>query len=533
MDEGAQTGESAEPESTSGAQPVSDSRVGHLIRAAIVGLAAGGIAVAFQFALRTAEHGRHRVFDLLAEGRIDAWVGWLGLPAGAFVIGCLIGLSVKHISPDAPGSGIPHIKAVLLNLRQLKWKSLLPVKFIGGALGIGAGLSLGREGPTVQMGAAAGQAVAEIMGVKRRGVPQLVSCGAGAGLAAAFNAPLAGFVFVIEEMQREMSSRTYAGALVATVCATIVTRSVVGQGSSFAITGYPALPLTSLPLVVLLGATCGLMGVLFNKGILASARIGRAQRVVPGWMLPGVVCATACLVGLVMPDAVGSGHSVAERLLGGQMQATIGALAVLLAAKTLMTLLSYGTAAPGGIFAPMLLLGALVGAIVGQATAAVFPAIGDRSAALAVLGMAAFFASSVRAPLTGIVLILEMTANYEQLFALSVACLTAYLVAEQLRDLPIYEALMHDDLTRRGHSPDPTAPTTVVIGVQRGSRVEGRPLREAGLPRKSLVVAVERAGRELMPTADLVVAPGDHITVLVPADDPGMALRVVDLCRQA
>ncbi len=504
----------------------------YLMRAAIIGLAAGGIAVCFQFVLRKAEHGRHWALDQLTEGKVDAWVGWVGIPVAAFVAGCLIGLGVKYISPDAPGSGIPHVKAVLLNLRQMKWKSLLPVKFIGGALGIGAGLSLGREGPTVQMGAAIGQAVADILRVKRRAVPQLVSCGAGAGLAAAFNAPLAGFVFVIEELQREMSSRTYAGALVATVCATIVTRSVVGQGSAFAITGYPALPLTALPLVVLLGVVCGLMGVLFNKGILASSRIGRNQKLVPGWMLPGVVCAAAMLIGMVLPDAIGSGHSVAEQLLGGHMEATVTALAVLLVAKFLMTLVSYGTAAPGGIFAPMLLLGALLGAITGQLAAAVFPAVGDRSAALAVLGMAAFFASSVRAPLTGIVLILEMTANYEQLFALSVVCLTAYLVAEQLGDLPIYESLLHDDLTRRGHTPDPTAPTTVVIGVQRGSAVEGRTLRDAGLPRKSLIVAVERAGREVMPSADLVISPGDHITVLVPADDPALALRVVDLCRQ-
>lgn len=501
------------------------------MRAAVVGLSAGAIAVAFQFALKWAEEGRNRVREWSGAAESAWWLAWLAVPAGAFVIGCLIGLMVKHGSPDSPGSGIPHVKAVLLNLRQMKWKSLLPVKFIGGVLGIGAGLSLGREGPTVQMGAAAGQGVAELLRVRRRGVPQLVSCGAGAGLAAAFNAPLAGFVFVIEEMQREMSSRTYAGALVATVCATIVSRSLVGQGSSFAISGYPALPLSALPLVVALGVVCGLMGVLFNKGILASARIGRSQKLVPMWMLPGVVCASAALVGLAMPDAVGSGHSVAERLLGGHMHTTVGVLAALMAAKFIMTLLSYGAGAPGGIFAPMLLLGVLVGAITGHIAAAVFPSVGDRAAALAVLGMAAFFTSSVRAPLTGIVLILEMTANYEQLFALAVVCLTAYLVAEQLRDLPIYEALLHDDLTRRGHTPDPTAPTTVVIGVQRGSQIEGRALRDAGLPRKALVVAVERAGRELMPTADLVVAPGDHITVLVPADDPAMALRVVDLCR--
>src|SRR5262249_17522369 len=140
---------------------------------------------------------------------------WAVLPVLGLVIGSVVGYLTIRFAPDARGSGIPHIKGVLLHIRTMPWMTLLPVKFIGGILGMGVGLSVGREGPTVQMGAGVGKFVADILRVPSRSVPQLLSCGAGAGLAAAFNAPLAGFLFVIEELHRELSARTFGGALIA------------------------------------------------------------------------------------------------------------------------------------------------------------------------------------------------------------------------------------------------------------------------------------------------------------------------------
>jgi CIC family chloride channel protein len=388
----------------------------------------------------------------------------------------------------------------------------------------------------VQLGAAVGRAVGGLAKLRRRAMPQLISCGAGAGLAAAFNAPLAGFVFVIEELQREMSPMTYGGALIAAVASDVVTRWFIGQVPSFNLQQLgahvpQALPLAAIPLMLGLGALLGVVGVAFNKSLVGGLRLTHRHGRVPGWAWPGAAGLIAGLVAWWMPDAVGGGHAVAERFLLGVAQRGLWAIAALFAVKFLLTVVSYASGAPGGIFAPMLVLGALVGSVVGRLVGMASPDLG-RPETFALLGMGAFFAASVRAPLTGIILILEMTGNYEQLFALSIVCLTAYLVAEQLKDRPIYDALLEYDLARSGHGPaHEDEPTQVVVSVMHGSELEGKLLRSAGLPARSLVVLVTRGGKELVPRGDLELRPGDHLTVLVEGSDMAGALRVSEMAR--
>lgn len=525
-----QPAEATEVEAKHAARWLPDRRVPHFVRAAVVGLIAGLIAVAFRRGLYLAESSRDAMLVRLHAH--PAW-GWMILPLIGLAAGSVAGLLVQKISPDAAGSGIPAVKGVLIRVRRMHWARILPVKFIGGVVGIGAGLSLGREGPTVQMGAAVGQAVGRLLRTHRRTLPQLISCGAGAGLAAAFNAPLAGFIFVLEELQRELSALTYGGTLVATVSAAAVTAALAGQSPSFHMRGIPHLPLQALPRVVVLGILGGLAGVAFNKGLLITQRglerVGAKWR----WILPGVAGVVVGLVAWWYPDAIGGGHAVAERLLTGKFNIAIAALTTLLVLKFFLTIFSYATGAPGGIFAPMLLMGAVLGALLGQVCAWLVPSWQGETAAFSVLGMAAFFASSVRAPLTGIVLILEMTANQEQLFSLCVTCLVAYLVAERLHDRPVYEALLEYDLLRRGIGEPGPEPTVVVIGIHHGAQVEGKRIRQAGFPEGCLVVEVERAGRELLPYADLELSAGDHIKVLTPGQNPEKALDVVRMCTHA
>ncbi len=499
----------------------------HFARAAVIGLCAGLLAVAFRHVLATAEVARGRLLDSLHTH--PAW-GWLILPAIGLAAGCAVGWCTQRFAPEAAGSGIPHLKGVLLHVRTLSWKSLLPVKFFGGVIAIGSGLSLGREGPTVQMGAAIARALAGPLRARPTDLPQLLSAGAGAGLAAAFNAPLAGLVFVIEELHREMSSRTAAGALLAAVCATVVAQWLAGDTPSFEIHGLSALPLTELPLAAVIGVVGGLGGVLFNKSLLAAQHAGLAQTVFPRWALPGVVGVLVGLVAWWMPDAVGGGHAVAERVLGGTMVAGLGALTLLLIAKFLLTALSYGTGAPGGIFAPMLVLGAVCGAAFAQAAAHVWPSVGGYAQALAVLGMAGFFVGSVRAPLTGIILISEMTGGYDLLFPICISGLAAYLVGEALHDRAIYEALLEADLERTGHGPARAEPRTVYIGVQSNSTLAGATIASARLPRGCVIAAVERAGSSVIPAAETVLLAGDHISVVTPGDQPEAAMEVVRVC---
>lgn len=503
-------------------------RPAHYATASLIGLAAGLVAVAFQYALHGAETSRERLLTALRHHM--PVFGVLVLPAIGLVVGCLVGAMLK-VCPESGGSGIPHLKGVLLGVRTLRWKLLLPIKFVGGVLGVGVGLSLGREGPTVQMGAAMGQAIARLLRVPAARVPQMLSAGAGAGLAAAFNAPLAGFLFVIEELHRELSARTFVGALIAAVVATAVTESLAGQVPSFQISEYAMLPVWALPAAVVVGIAGGLLGVAFNAALLHSQKLAQNQRAVPPWLLPGLSGVIVGVVAWWMPLTVGGGHDAAHRLLSGELAMPVKMLLAWLVVKFLMTVLSYGSGAPGGIFAPMLLLGAILGSTFGASTNHI-AALAPYHQAFAVLGMAAVFVGSVRAPLTGIVLISEMTENYHQLFALCITCLSAHLTAEWLKAQPIYDALLELDLHRRGVKPAEEA-RTIYLGVQRDAPITGKPLRDVGLPRGALITAIERGGRSIVPLAHVELSPGDHITVSLPADTPELAMAVSMLCLPA
>ncbi len=500
----------------------------HFLRAALVGLLAGAAAVLFQAALFYTEGLRSDLLSWLKHFPI--W-GWMILPVVGAAMGGAAGYITSRYAPESSGSGIPHVKAVLLQLRPFRWERVLPVKFIGGILAIGSGFSLGREGPTVQMGAAVGKMLSQLLKVPKRSRSQMVAAGAGAGLAAAFNAPLAGFIFTIEELQREMSPLTYGTALIAAVVGDIVTRTFTGQLPSFRISGYPTPPLTALPLFALLGLLCGVMGVLFNHGLLRSLRLFHGFTRWPAWTRPALVGLVVGLLAWWLPAAIGGGHSTAELVLRGKSHTLLSGhvtllnlvafLSLLLAVKFVLTLISYASGVPGGIFAPLLVLGALLGAIVGRLSGIWWPTVAHTPAAFAVIGMAAAFSAIVRAPLTGIVLILEMTGNYQQLFPLLVASLIAYLVAEHLNNKPIYEALLEYDLERGGERP-PKSPEAILLDmvVEPHSQMDGKAVRELRLQRGCLLVTIDRAGTEIVPTADTKLQPGDHLTVIVSGDKP-------------
>ena len=276
-----------------------------------------------------------------------------------------------------------------------------------------------------------------------------MASGAGAGLAAVFNAPLAGFIFTLEELRRPLSVATYSGTLVAVICSVMVARGLTGQLPNFAVRGYPPPSLESFPLVLLIGVVAGCsawrsIGACSGctGSFSASARCPPGRCRGSSWPPSGSWrggCPTP-------PEAATAWLSACS---ASSIPPVFGVLLVLLAAKFAVTVASYASGTPGGIFAPILVLGTITGVIVGHVGGWLLPTVAPTPTAFAVLGMAAVFTASVRAPLTGITLILEMTGEQRQLFALCAACLVAYLVAEALRDRPIYEALLEDDMARR------------------------------------------------------------------------------------
>lgn len=489
---------------------VRDERKRLFPRAMLVGAVAGLVATAFRYAL---------MFGDLVRDHLVAWshgsptFGWIA-PALFAAIGATLALILtKRVAPEASGSGIPHLEAVLHRYRDFRWRRVLPVKFAGGFLAISAGLALGREGPTVQMGGAIGMAVADGTKATRRERLTLAASGAGAGLAAAFNAPLSGVMFVLEELQRDFRPTVFGAAFLAAACADVVARLLSGQTPSFAVAAYPTPSLALLPAFALLGALAGVLGVLFNRSLIGSLNRFAAMGVARSTKACAVVGALVGLVAFFAPTSVGGGHGLAERALAGHL--ILASVPVLFALRFVMTMGSYATGAPGGIFAPLLALGALFGLGFGQLVVLAAPGTGVSAGVFAVIGMAAYFTAIVRAPLTGIVLIVEMTQSYAQMLPLIVGCLCAYVAAEAMGDLPIYEALLQRDLLRGGDLAPQEEPIVLEIEVEPHSPFEGRALRELGLPAGVVLVSCRDSHHEWVPTAETRLQAHERITAVV------------------
>lgn len=486
-------------------------------RAALVGLCAGAVAVVFRALLAGADALRNGL-NQWAHGA--PYLGWLCPVLFSASGAALAVVLVFRYAPEAGGSGIPHLKAVLHRLRLLNWSRVLVVKMSSGVAAIGSGLALGREGPTVQMGGAVGDGLARRM----RATPQdrltLTAAGAGAGLAAAFNAPLSGLVFVLEEMRRDFRPAVFGAAFVAAAVADVLARSVSGQLPVLALPHYTMPPLLALPAFAGLGVIAGLFGVVFNRSLLAALNVmGRfgAKRVLVG---VGVGGATGLVVWFY-PLGVGTGHKLAETVLAGNI--ALAAVPALFLLRFVLTTASYGTGAAGGIFSPLLVLGALLGLGFGQIVHGFFPLLAVQPGVFAVVGMAAYFTAIVRAPLTGILLITEMTGSYEQMLPLLVSSFCAYAVAESLKDYPIYEALLQRDL-RRGGIMAHREPIVAELEVAAGAPFAGKLVRELGLPRGCVLVRCYGGGREWVPTADTRVEAHMRLAaVIAPEAEDGLA----------
>lgn len=475
---------------------ISQQRRRLLPRAALVGLSSGLIAALFRTALAGADTLRNGLVDWAHQWPLFGWI----FPLLFSTIGAVLSVAlVRRFAPETSGSGVPHLKAVLHRFRKLNWTRVLPVKFVAGVLALGSGLALGREGPTVQMGGAVGDAISGWLKASPRERRILIASGAGAGLAAAFNAPISGLTFVLEEVQRDFHPIVFAAAFLAAVIADIVARVFSGSSPVFSIPSYTTPPLAALPVFILLGVAAGFFGVLFNRGLLGTLNLFARFN---GKSILGIAAffgALAGLIGWFSPIAIGSGHALAETVLAGQL--ALAAIPLWFALRFFLTIGNYGTGTAGGIFAPLLVLGALLGLAVGQVAHYFAPNIVPIPAVFAVVGMAAYFTAIVRAPLTGTLLIIEMTGNYEQMLPLLVSCFCAYAVAEGMKDLPIYEALLERDLMHNRPNISLKEPMVIDFEIEAGAPFDGQEVRMLGLPPGCVLVRCMFDGREIVPTA--------------------------------
>ena len=421
-----------------------------LLMAAVVGTLAGLIGVAF-------EKSVNWVLNLRIGALVEVADHWFLVWPLAFILSALLAMVgyflVRRFAPEAGGSGIPEIEGALEELRPVRWWRVLPVKFIGGMGTLGAGMVLGREGPMVQLGGNLGRMVVDVFRMRSPEARHtLLATGAAAGLSAAFNAPLAGILFIIEEMRPQFRYNLISIKAVFTgvIMATIVFRIFNGDKAVIEVGKLSNAPVNTLWLYLILGMIFGCVGPLFNTLVLRTQDM--FQRLHGGnikkWVLIGGLIGGSCgVLGLIQPAASGGGFNLIPIAAAGNF--SVGLLLFIFIARVITTLLCFSSGAPGGIFAPMLALGTLLGTAFGMAATPLFPAYHLDAGTFAIAGMGALLAASVRAPLTGIVLVLEMTDNYQLILPMIITCLGATLLAQFLGGKPLYSTILQRTLAKQ------------------------------------------------------------------------------------
>ncbi len=475
-----------------------------------VGALTGSIVSLYRYIFHEVETIRTVMVEASSQRFLVALLG-----IGIIAFALFVSTAVTKREPVAGGSGIPQVEAEMKGKMNANWLQVILAKFIGSLLAIGAGLSLGSEGPSVQLGAMSGKGFSRINKGLRTEERMLMTAGSGAGLAAAFGAPLAGVVFTLEEMHKNFSQEVLLTTMAAAITADCIAAYIFGMKPIFEFTVSEGLPLDRMWLVILLGVTLGLFGVMYTKVTFLTQDIfARVPLPIKRMAIPFVM---VILVAILVPAALGSGSSLIEPIANGKMAATM--ILGLLVVKFITSMISFGTGLPGGTFLPMLVLGALAG---GFFTEALSPALGFEETYIqyfVVLGMAGYFSAIVRAPITGIILICEMTGTFSNLLSLSMVSLVAYMVADLLKSPPLYEALT-ERLVDGSKAKKPSRRNKILIEseVYYGSMMEGQDLSEIRLPKGALVVSILRDGHEIVPHGGTIIEAGDKLAVLCNED---------------
>lgn len=400
-----------------------------------VGLVGGFVVLLYRVALNFAGNWLLKSLSHIKGNPLRCAVWFLVLAGLAWIVGRLV-----KWEPMISGSGIPQVEGEVAGRLSQNWKRVLPAKFAGGFLCMLGGLSLGREGPSIQLGAMAGQGISRALGRGKREEKFLMTCGASAGLSAAFHAPLAGMMFAVEEIHKTFSIPILLPVMTASVTADYIASHILGLDPvfHFQITEY--LPQNYYWLLILLGILVGVSGVFYNWGMLKAQELYRKIPLLKETGRLLIAFLTAGVLGLVMPSVLGSGSGLIVSLTKGEM--VLGMVVLTLVVKFLFSAVSFGSGAPGGIFFPLLILGALLGAVFAMTGAEFFGLDPVYINNFVLLGMTGFFTAIVRAPLTGIILLFEMSGSISQMLSLSIVSVTAYIVATLMRSEPIYDSLL-------------------------------------------------------------------------------------------
>jgi CIC family chloride channel protein len=411
------------------------------VLAVVVGLAAGFGAVGFRYLInffQTLAYGGEN--DLLELVINLPWYYRVAVPA---IGGLIVGPLVYFFAREAKGHGVPEVmEAVALKGGVIR-KRVVVVKSLASAISISTGGSVGREGPIVQIGSAIGSVLGQYMKVSADRMRTLVGCGAAAGIAATFNAPIAGSMFALEVILGEFGLATFSPIVISSVVATAVSRAFLGDIPAFIVPAYELVSAWELPMYLVLGIFCAVVGVTFTKTLY------RIEDLFDGIKFPeylkGIVGGLILgMASLVFPQILGVGYGAIDMALMQKMAWWL--LLVLVVVKILATSVTIGSGGSGGIFAPSLFLGAMAGGFFGAVVHQLFPNITASPGAYSIVGMGAVVSATTHGPLAAILILFEMTGDYKIILPLMLACIIATIASGQFLRDSIYTL----KLARRG-----------------------------------------------------------------------------------
>jgi len=398
----------------------------------LIGLVGGG----FRFFLITSDNLRSR---MIAWAHAWPHAGWLLAVAVGAAGASLARLLVIRFAPTAEGSGIQRVEAVFGGQVEPASLAVVPVKFFGGLLAMGSGLALGREGPTVQMGASFGVLVSRFLLRDDDDRRVVDAASAGAGLAVAFNAPIGGSIFVFEELTSSFTPWLLVSTLAAATVAVWLMRVMLGNTLSFTVPQVSPTEIWNKWPFLGLGALLGVAGAIYNVVIMWLLRVADKLAWINSIYRAAFIGAVVGLVAWFVPGMVGGGDVLTQAILSNDLR--LGTVAIIFCVRFLLGPWSYAAGTPGGLFAPLLLLGSSSGALFAGVVNHFLSTAHLSPVACAIVGMGALFTASVRAPLTGIALTIEMTGRADLTLGLLGASLTAMLVTMLVQSEPIYESL--------------------------------------------------------------------------------------------
>lgn len=493
-----------------------------LLKSIVVGLLAGMIVAAYRFSLIKAESFSLQVSDFVSSHVAFLPIALLLLGAAGYVTGMLISKF-----PMISGSGIPQVKGVMMGYFHYNWFRTLISKFFGGVVSMSAGLSLGREGPSIQLGACVAQGIGDKYAGSRTEKKILIASGASAGLAAAFNAPLAGTMFTLEEIFKYFSPTILLSVMSAAVVSDWITNLLFGMEPVFHFQVTNNVPLSGYWLLLILGVVLGVCGAFYNFILLKTQQLYKNAKWLRLKTRPMVPFLLAGIIGCFFPLALGGGNIITGEL---QPTAAISFLFVILIVKFIFSMISFGSGAPGGIFFPLLIMGATIGAIFGNIAVHYLGFDANLFFNFVVLAMAGFFTAIVRAPVTGVILLVEMSGSFTQMLSLTVVSIIAYIVADLLKSKPIYDSLMESQLADKKNtlkSDCSNKKITIELVVQYGAPAENKLLKALAIPKNCLLIAIKREGSELIPKGDTRILPGDYLVCLTDVNNEAKTRKML------